>query len=69
MILESKTPPPAMNGRLGKKSSQVGKTYSKNNRIIHRNSQHAVRWIASNYHLTLPVAGVIVELAGLGGKR
>ena len=69
MQLESKTPASAASGGQGKTVQQVGKTYFNNNTLIANDSQHAIRWVSVNYHLSLPLAQLVAELAGLGGER
>ena len=69
MQLESKTPASAENGGQGKTVRQVGKTYFNNNILIANDSQHAIHWVSTNYHLSLPLAQLVAELAGLGGGR
>jgi hypothetical protein len=69
MQLESKTPASGDNGGQGKTVQQVSKTYFSNNTLIANGSQHAIHWVSVNYHLSLPMAQLVAELAGLGGER
>ena len=69
MRIERKAPASATNGGQGKIEKQISKTYYPNYSAVASDSQYAIRWLSSNYHLSLPVADLIAGLAGLGGKK
>jgi hypothetical protein len=69
MQVKSKTPATTVNGGQGKTVQQVDKTYISNDTLIANDSQHAIHWVSINYHLSLPLAQLVAELADLGGDR
>jgi len=65
------TPPPISGARRGREenSKRTGKIHFPDSSKFEPKTQHVVRWLVSNYHLSLPMAEVVADLAGLGVER